>query len=318
MIDTYIFKPGDWVMVEDEFAVVESIFPVYYESFDETDESIKVGDYKHTIISYHTFCNLNGRVLSSKAQMKYLDFCKWIKPMTEDQRSLLENIKAKKAIAFTKWEGKCKETTDYISIDIKTQKGHASKALSKFRKSTRQLPDRFTYSDLQTILNLIPEIEANSVADSESSDKDYISFELCYILKEQKGKCLSFYKIRNFDCTEDLSSVMNFEFLFISMYQLVVLYNKEKNLEELTALATKLKKTFFALTNRDFENDPLAKDFYKHSPRTVYTPEEAYSAIADFLTRNADALCAKDFIESVRKRDKEIINLYYRQPDAEN
>lgn len=311
------FKPGQWIMVEDEFAVVESIFPVYYESFDETDEDTKVGDYKHTIISYHTFCNLNGRVLSSKAQMKYLDFCEWIKPMTEDQRALLESIKAKKAIAFTKWEGKCKDATDYISIEVEIPKGQASKVLSKLRKATKQLPDRFSYSDLQTIMDSIPEIKANSVADNDSV-KDDISFELCYILKEQKGKCLSFYKIRNFDCTEDLSSVMNYELLFISMYQLVVLYNKEKNSEELTALAEKLKKTLFSLFNLDFENDPLAKDFYKHSPKTVYTPEEAYSTIADFLTRNADALCAKDFIESVRKRDKEIVNLYCRQPDAEN
>lgn len=318
MKDKNIFKPGDWIMVEDEFAMVESVFPAYYEPFDKTDEEEKVGDYKHTIISYHTFCNLNGRVLSSKAQIKYLEFCEWIKPLTESQRATLESIKAKKASGFAKWEEKCKAATDYLSIDVNAQKGQARKALSKLRKAAKQLPDRFTYSDLQAILDSIPELEVNSATASESTAKDHISFELCYILKEQKGKCLSFYKIRNFDCTEDLSSVMNFEFLFASMYQLVVLYNKERNSEELTALAAKLKKTFFALVNKDFENNPLAKDFYKHSPRTVYTPEEAYSTIADFLTRNTDALCAKDFIESVGKRDKEIINLYCRQPDAEN
>ena len=34
MTDSYIdtFKPGDWIMAEDEFAKVESIFPMYYEA----------------------------------------------------------------------------------------------------------------------------------------------------------------------------------------------------------------------------------------------------------------------------------------------
>lgn len=318
MIDTDIFKPGDWIMVEDEFAIVESVFPTYYEPFDATDEDEKIGDYKHTVISYHTFCNLNGRVLSSTAQIKNLDFCKWIKPLTENERTLLESIKARKPSAFAKWEEKCKDAKDYISIDVNAERGQAPKALSKLRKATKQLPDRFTYSDLKTILDSIPELKMNTAANSENSAKDHVSFELCYILKEQEGKCLSFYKIRNFDCTQDLSTVMNFEFVFISMYQLVVLYNKERKSEELAALATKLKKAFFALVKKDFENTPLAKDFYKHCPKVIYTPEVAYSVISDFLSRNADALCAKDFIEAVRRRDAEILNLYCRQPDAEN
>lgn len=318
MIDTYIFKPGDWIIVEDAFAVVDSIFPTYYEPFDATDEDIKIGDYKHTVISYHTFCNLNGRVLSSKAQIKYLDFCEWIRAMTEDQRVLFESIKVKKSVAFAKWEEKCKDATDYVSIDVPTEKGKASEALSKFRKAIKQLPDRFTYSDLQTMLDSIPELEVSTTANSNSCDKDYISFELCYILKEQKGKCLSFYKIRNFDCTEDLSSFMNFEGVFISLYQLVVLYNKERNSEELTALAAKLKKTFFALVNREFKDNPLAKDFHKNAPKVNYSAELAYSTITDFLTRNADVLGAKDFIESARERDTEILNLYGRLLDVEN
>lgn len=316
MVDTSIFRPGDWVMVEDEFAVIDSVFDAYFESFDALEDDVKVGDYKHTIIAYHTFCNLQGHVLSSKPKINYLDSCEWIKPLTEDQQALLNGIKAKKPVAFAKWEAKCKDAIDYISIDIPTEKGQARKALLKLRKAIKQLPDRFTYSDLQRMLDSIPEFDTESTADSESDAKDYISFELCYILKEQKGKFLFFYKIRNFDCTEDLSSFMNFEGVFVSLYQLVVLYNKEQNSEELTALAAKLKKTFFALVNHEFNANPLAKDFYEKAPKANYSPEMAYSTIADFLTRNADALGAKDFIESVSKRDKEIMNLYYRELDA--
>lgn len=314
MTDAHIFKPGDWIMVEDEFAMIESIFPAYYEAFEAKETDVKTGDYKHTIISYHPFCNLNGRVLSSKAQIKYLDFCKWIKPLTVSQRDLLESIKAKKLSAFAKWEGKCKEAKDYLTISMDTEKGQASAALSRLRKATKQLSDRFTYAELQTILDSIPEIKANTATDDGSSGTDHISFELCYILKEQQGKCLSFYKIRNFDCSEDLSSFMNFEGVFISLYQLVVLYNKEHHSEELTALTAKLKKTFFALVKHEFKDNPLAKDFYKKAPKVNYSPELAYSTIADFLTRNADALGAKEFIESVRKRDTEILSLYCRQP----
>lgn len=318
MIDANIFKPGDWIMVEDEFAVVESIFPVYYEPFDSTEKGVKIGDYKHTIISYHTFCNQNGRVLSSKAQMKYLDYCEWIKPLTENQHALLERIKAKKTSAFAKWEEKCKDANDYLSIYVNVESGQATTALSKIRKISKHLPDRFTFSDLQAILYSIPEIKANTASNSDSDAKDYISFELCYILKEQNGKCLSFYKIRNFDCTEDFSSFINFEWVFISLYQLVVLYNKEHNSKELTTLAEKLKKTFFALVNHDFKDNPLAKDFYKKAPKVNYTPEQAYSTIVDFLSRNADTLCAKDFIEAVKKRDEIITNLYSRVLGTEN
>lgn len=111
---------------------------------------------------------------------------------------------------------------------------------------------------------------------------------------------------------------MNFEGVFISLYQLVVLYNKERNSEELTALAAKLKKTFFALVNREFKDNPLAKDFHKNAPKVNYSAELAYSTITDFLTRNADVLGAKDFIESARERDTEILNLYGRLLDVEN
>ena len=73
MTKTYPFKPGDWIMAEDEFAKVESIFATYYEPYDidEADDA-KVGSYNQTVISYHTFCTIRGRVCSSKAQMKLM------------------------------------------------------------------------------------------------------------------------------------------------------------------------------------------------------------------------------------------------------
>lgn len=109
MTETYPFKPGDWVMAENDFARVESIFPMHYEAFDiNADEDVEVGDYDQTVISYHSFCNVRGKVNSSKAQIKYLDFCDWIKPLTKEQTVILERIKEKKAKAFSEWKPNAK------------------------------------------------------------------------------------------------------------------------------------------------------------------------------------------------------------------
>lgn len=121
---------------------------------------------------------------------------------------MLEQIKSKKAKALAAWEAKCKEAKEYVDIFVDTKKGEAATALSKFRKAAKALPERFAFSDMQTILLSIPEIKADT-ASTVCNDKEYIYFELCYILKEQGGKCLLFNKIRNIDCFENLSVYIN-------------------------------------------------------------------------------------------------------------
>lgn len=314
MTDSYIdtFKPGDWIMAEDEFAKVESIFPMYYEAFDaDEDLGIKAGDYSNTVISYHTFCTLRGRVLSSKAQTKYLDFCDWIKPMTAEQAALLEKIREKKAEAFAAWEAKCKEAKEYVTIYVSTKKGHADAALSKFRKAVKTLPKKFAFSDVQTLLRSIPEIKADS-ANTACGDKDYISFELCYILKEQHGKHLTFYKIREMDCTASYSTFINFELVFVSLIHLIRVYGEETGSEKLRLLAEKLRLTFKALFNQDFKSDPLAKDFNKHAPKVLYTFDTAYSTMEAFLERHSKELDIEDFVESVKSRDENILRIYHQ------
>lgn len=305
-------KPGDWIMVEDEFAKVESIFPMYYESYDiDEEDDIKVGNYKHTVISYHTFCTLQGRVCSSKAQIKYLDFCDWIKPMTAEQAALLERIKSKKAKAYAEWEAKCKDSKEYITIYANTTKGHSDTALSRFRKATKALPERFTFSDVQAILRSIPEIKADT-ANTECGGKDYINFDLCYMPKEQNGKHLTFYKIREFDSTADFSVFINFELVFVSVIHLVRLYGEETGSEKLGLLAERLRQTFKALFNQDFKNNPLAKDFYKHAPKILYTFDTAYSTMEAFLSRHSKELDIDDFVKLIKNKDENIVRIYHK------
>lgn len=314
MTDSYIdtFKPGDWIMAEDEFAKIENIFPMYYEAFDaDEDLGIKAGGYSKTVISYHTFCTLRGRVLSSKVQTKYLDFCDWIKPMTAEQAALLEKIKSKKAEAFAAWEAKCKEAKDYVTIYVSAKKGHADAALSKFRKAVKTLPERFAFSDVQTLLRSIPDVKADS-ANTASGGKDYVSFELCYILKEQHGKHLTFYKIREMDCTASYSTFINFELVFVSIIHLIRLYGEETSSEKLRLLAEKLRLTFKALFNQDFKSDSLAKDFHKHAPKVLYTFDTAYSTMEAFLERHSKELDIEDFVELVKNRDENILRIYHQ------
>ena len=130
MTEKYPFKPGDWIMDEGDFAKVESVFTLYYEPFDIAEEDdAQVGDYKYTVISYHTFCTPRGRVLSSKAQTTYLDVCDWIEPLTPEQETSLEQIKLKKAEALAAWEAKCKEAKECVEIFVNTKKGEAATAL---------------------------------------------------------------------------------------------------------------------------------------------------------------------------------------------
>ena len=312
MTETYPFKPGDWIMDEGDFAKVESVFTLYYEPFDIAEEdNAKVGDYKYTVISYHTFCTQRGRVLSSKAQTTYLDVCDWIEPLTPEQEVLLEQIKQKKAKALAAWEAKCKEAKEYIEIYVNTEKGQAEAALSKFRKAAKALPERFTFSDVQAILRPIPEIKADTTS-TECDDKDYISFQLCYILKEQKEKHLTFYKIRNFDSFGELSVFINYEMVFVSLIHLLRLYGEENHDEEMELLADKLKQTFKALFNRDFKSDPLAKDYFKHAPKIFYTFDTAYATMEAFLERNAKKLGIEDFAELVKNKDENILRIYHQ------
>ena len=179
---------------------------MHYEAFDiNADEDVEVGDYDQTVISYHSFCNVRGKVNSSKAQIKYLDFCDWIKPLTKEQTVILERIKEKKAKAFSEWKAKCKDAKDYVAIYVEVKKGYADAVLPKFRKAAKNLPKRFTFTDVQKILRSIPEIKADT-ASTESLNEDYIYFELCYILKEQSGSHLSFYRIREFASSTDMST----------------------------------------------------------------------------------------------------------------
>lgn len=312
MTGTYSFKPGDWIMVEDEFAVVESIFPTYYEPFEISEEDdVKIGDYHQTVISYHVFCNVRGRVCSSKAQIKYLDFCDWIKPLTAEQTALLEQIKSKKAEAFAKWKAKCRDAKDYITIYVDTEKEQAPTALSKFRKAAKALPERFTFSDVQKILSSIPEIKEGT-ANTADNDQDCISFELCYMLKEQKAEHLSFYRIREFTCIEDFSSCTSFEFVFIAMYHLVRLYNQEVESEKLDALAERLKSASYALSHGELKKDSLAKDFFKHAPKILYRFDTAYSTMEAFFDRNSKELGVEDFTELVKKRDERIVEMFHQ------
>lgn len=309
----YPFTPGDWIIAEDEFAIVESIVPTYFEPYDpEMQEDTKVGAYKETIITYHTFCTLQGRVCSSKPQIKVLDFCNWIKPLSTADAALLEQIKSKKPKAWSTWMAKCKDATDSITIYVKVEKGTARKALTQFRKLTKSLPESFHFSALQPILSIIPVVKAET-ASTEESEGDQILFELCYRPKDQHGKSLSFYKIKGLDYTEDLTSFVNFEGVFLSMYQPVRLYSKDHESEELTQLAERLKAAFLALANADYEKDALAKDFFKKAPKLCYSPEEAYSTIQDFLSRHSEELGAEDFIERVKNRDQEILSMYCQQ-----
>ncbi len=311
MTETYSFKPGDWIMEEGYFAKVESVFDLYYEPFDiAEDDDAKVGDYKHTVISYHTFCTPYGRVCSSKVQTTYLDVCDWLEPMTPEQEALLQQIKLKKEKALAVWEAKCKEAKDYVEIFVNTKKEQAVTALSKFRKAAKTLPERFTFSDVQAILRSIPEIKANT-ASIDCNDKEYISFELCYILKEQNGKCLSFNKIRNFDCFENLLAFINYEIVFVSLYHLVRLYGEETNSEKLRLLKERLNKAGKALFDPKNMDDQLAKDYFKHAPKIFYTFDKAYATIEAFLDRNSKTLGIEDFAELVKNKDENIVRLYH-------
>ncbi len=312
MTETYPFKPGDWIIDEGYFAKVECVFTMYYEPFDiAEDDDAQVGDYKHTVISYHTFCTPRGRVCSSKVQTTYLDVCDWIEPMTTEQENLLEQIKLKKAGAFAAWETKCKEAKEYVEIYVDVKKGQAATALSKFRKAAKVLPERFTFSDVQAILRSIPEIKADT-ASTVCNDKEYISFELCYILKEQNGRCLSFNKIRNFDCFENLSVFINYEMVFVSLYHLVRLYGEETGSEKLRLFTERLAKAGKAMFDPMHRDDQLAKDYFKHAPKIFYTFDTAYATIEAFLNRNAKELGVEDFAELVKNKDENIVRIYHQ------
>lgn len=306
----YNFSSGDWIKVEDEFAIVECVVPMYLEPYDvHKEDKVSIGEYKYTAIAYHTFCTLQGKVCSSKAQVKYLDFCNWIKPVTQVELSMIEEIKSKKAKAFGTWKSKWKDANEYFTIYVQTEKGKASDALSKFRKACKALSDRFTFSDLYIIMDAIPEIKAETASTGDVGG-DYISFEVCYTLKEQKGNQLSFYKIREFDCAEDLSSFLNFEGVFISLYKLLSLYNQKHHSPKLDSVLPLLKEEFHGLFDQDFTSHPFARDFFKKAPKVNYTYDLAYSTLQSFITRNAKELDIEEFARLFCDHDDEIERLY--------
>lgn len=316
MIDNYPFKPGDWIMADDEFARVESIFPIHYEPYDiaSAGNDVAVGDYKHTVVSYHSFCDLHGRLCSYKAHIKYLDYCDWLQPLTAAQHATLQHMTACKTQALARWQAKCQPASDYVTIYVDVAQGRGEAALSLLRKAARKLPSRFTYCDhVQPMLRAIGAVEADTATTAEP-DKDYVSFELCYLLAEQDGRQLSFYKMRELDCSIGTSSspLLTYEGVFVAMYQLVRLCCRQRGCEALGPLAERLKTASFALFNRDFKSDAIANDFYKHAPKTFYTPDSAYSTIAGFLVRNAATLGIEDFARQVSGRDEQVVRLYHQ------
>lgn len=296
-------------MAEDKFAIVESIFPTYYEPYEiSEDDDIKVGEYNQTLITYRNFCNLKGRVCSPKAHTKSLDFCNWIKPLTKDQTALLEQIKAEKAKEYAEWKAKYKDASEYVTIYVDTEKGNAEIACSLFRKATKALPERFTYTDIQTILSSRPGVKADT-ANIEDRSKDSINFDLCYMPKEQRGKHLSFYRIKNYEWT--FSTFINYLMVFASIYHLVRLYGEETGSEKLKQLAPKLKETFGVLAGYKKGDDSLAKDFEKRVRKVFYSFNTAYATMEAFLNRHSKELDIEDLVKLVKNKDENIIKLYH-------
>ena len=312
-----MFKSGEWIMADDEFALVECVVPIYYEQYDANkNEDEQVGDYKHTLISYHTFCTSTGKICSSAVQIKILDFCSWIRRLTLEESALLEKILERKAEAYDKWGSKCKEAVEYTILYADVESGKSKGALTKLRKAIKSLPEKFTFEMLLSVIKTIPEI--TSISTDDITD-EYISFKLSYKLKEQKGKELMFCKIGGFEreFPEDFSQIISFEGVFILLYQITVLYNNEHPSVELQKLIATLKETGLALYNHDFKNSPLAKDFHRKAPKVLYSPELAYSTISDFLCRNSESLGIEFYAELVKKRDEEIVRIFNKLVQAD-
>lgn len=299
-------------MADDEFALVESVVPIYYEQYDaEISGDEQVGDYKHTLISYHTFCTSTGKICSSVVQIKVLDFCNWLRPLTSEESVLLEKMIENKPKAYDKWVSKCKEAVEIITLYADVETGKQKTILTQLRKSVKTLPEKFTYERLLSAIAHIPEITDFS---TENSTEDYISFTLSYKPKEQNRHELMFCKIGSFECdtSEDLSQMITFEGVFILLYRLTVLYNKEHPSVELQKLEGILKETSYALFNLDFEHCPLAKDFYRKAPKVLYSPDLAYSTITDFLHRNSASLGIETYARLFKNQDEEIVRIFNR------
>lgn len=304
------FKPGEWIIADDEFAHIECVVPIYYEQYDaETNENEHVGNYKHTLISYHTFCTTAGKICSSVVQTKFLDFCDWLRPLTSEESEMLNKYIDRKAKAYDKWCSKCKESVETVTLYADIEKGKSKTTLSKLRKVVKTLPETFTFKELLSVITTIPEINAVS---TENSTDEYISFNLSYKLKEQKSKELTFCKIGSFEreYPEDLSLMLTFESVFIALYQLTVLYGKEHPSEELQNLVTILKEAAMALFNQDFKNNPLAKDYYRNAPKVMYTPDLAYSTITDFLSRNAKSMGVEFYADLLKNKNEDIVRIF--------
>lgn len=304
------FKPGEWIMADDEFALVECVVPIYYEQYDaEISEDEQVGNYKHTLISYHTFCTTTGKVCSSVVQTKVLDFCNWLRPLNSEESVLLAKLIERKAKAYDKWSLKCKEPVETITLYADVESGKSKKTLTLLRKAIKTLSDTFSFKELLSLITSIPEITAVS---TDSNTDEYISFNLSYKLKDQKSKELTFSKIGSLEreYPEDLSQMLIFDSVYIIMYQLTLLYSKEHPSEQLQSLAATLKEIGLAVFNHDFKNCPLAKDYYKKAPKVIYTPDLAYSTITDFLCRNSKSLGIESYAELFKNKDEDIIRIF--------
>lgn len=289
-------KPGQWVNFDGCLSRVVQVGQGFYEPYHAAvvRGEAKCGSRRYTEVVFKDLRNAVGRLMAGKSYMKYYECVdSVIASASEKDLQTIAHIQAHKPEWFKRWIERndiCKEEV-YLAFEVERTKLKQTATL--MQQLAKKLPEKFTWKQLVT-LAAAEGIDLHSCTDDYDGLDNYVSFLLVYHVGEYNGRQKLFRGMKRKDFGDreedklllaEAAQKYNFESLFLFIARNTKEYLNVHADNQVQVFFDKLHPAFSALIDGKHKKDPLANDFYRWVPKRMFSQEEAWSLVAEYLMR---------------------------------
>lgn len=297
---------GDWIIIENCYAYVLAIHDIHYEAFNhEVQESSSLqGEYVYSLVAYRIYCTIKGKRINRKPSYFTYEIEDY-RMLTSNEQMFISKLSESDLSGFDKWKESSALPSGYEHLRVPVQSSPPKSVMSKFKKAIKRLHSPFTFTDLLKACSDIPSINWKQI---DEVDDYYLSFTLSFTIGNHRENCILFDGIKHIayaDAEEDkqmLEQFFTFESAFLSLARFVKEYDSIYAPETDTGFLAHLKEIWSGLFHHNWEEQPLAFDFFTHAPKEQsYSFELAYKTVLSFLQRNVQELKCQHLVDYLLK-----------------
>lgn len=301
---------GDWIITDNYYAYVLAVHNICYDAFDsevQEDSSLQ-GTYYYSLVAYRVYCTAKGKRINRKPT--YVTYgTEDCRRLTSDEQKFISKLLESASNGFDKWKNESAIPSSFESISVPVLSAAPKSVMNRFKKAIKQLPSPFVFTDLLKVCADVGSMDWGHIGEA---DGNCISFDMCYTIGNHKGGSILFDKIKNIDYTDTeedkrlLEQLFTFESAFLSLARFVKEYDFVYPSDKNAALLARLKEIWNGLFHQNWEEQPLARDFFTHAPKELaYSFELAYKTVLEFLKRNVRELDCERLIDFLLEEEKE-------------